>query len=455
MGDTTTTPNPIYTTTLKPITSRQTTTPQPSSMHRTKPSPLPALLPPGVTASTTRMTTSSSSSASVLPPFTVVSRRTTSSVSSSAGVNIKTPISHFSFNQGLSDQNHPAPHLRPSLLKFAAKARRNIQLDSLKSPTKQEDFKVPPINPPSTPLLPSTRDPPPNFEDVLRIPRSNPLSYERIRRHFRHLYRRSKRQADLLSSQSTNTKLSSISRRRRLRTGRNFDTTTVSSIIPVSLLSPNDTSSFSVNTNIGTGRSNARSVFRRPHIRGSSINVERLGTNHNSPSLNEQSNRKRGGFITSRGRFRSSDQDRRARLHAVGRDQNRQTHPTLRVISSPLKPSLTADVDPPRNFVPDDVPTTRKRISTADVIADANIRTLTSDAVHSDGNVPNTNLRTDNKPEINIQNETVTEAPVTEAPLVFPVTGFSCADKILGGLYADVEADCVMYHICTEDSEKK
>ena len=31
----------------------------------------------------------------------------------------------------------------------------------------------------------------------------------------------------------------------------------------------------------------------------------------------------------------------------------------------------------------------------------------------------------------------------------FPKTSFSCSDKTIGGLYADVEAGCVMYHICT------
>lgn len=48
--------------------------------------------------------------------------------------------------------------------------------------------------------------------------------------------------------------------------------------------------------------------------------------------------------------------------------------------------------------------------------------------------------------------EIVTEeipTTTTEAPIVYPETNFSCFGKILGGLYADVEAGCVMFHICS------
>lgn len=31
-----------------------------------------------------------------------------------------------------------------------------------------------------------------------------------------------------------------------------------------------------------------------------------------------------------------------------------------------------------------------------------------------------------------------------------PVTSFTCADKIKGGFYADVEADCTVFHICSQ-----
>lgn len=31
-----------------------------------------------------------------------------------------------------------------------------------------------------------------------------------------------------------------------------------------------------------------------------------------------------------------------------------------------------------------------------------------------------------------------------------PQTGFSCRDKILGGYYADSEAQCQMFHVCVK-----
>ncbi|XP_037780050.1 mucin-5AC-like isoform X2 [Penaeus monodon] len=41
----------------------------------------------------------------------------------------------------------------------------------------------------------------------------------------------------------------------------------------------------------------------------------------------------------------------------------------------------------------------------------------------------------------------------TQPPFVFPVTSFSCHDKIPGGLYADVETGCVVFHICSVEPD--
>ncbi|KAK8725689.1 hypothetical protein OTU49_010693 [Cherax quadricarinatus] len=38
-------------------------------------------------------------------------------------------------------------------------------------------------------------------------------------------------------------------------------------------------------------------------------------------------------------------------------------------------------------------------------------------------------------------------------PFVFPETSFSCKDKIIGGLYADVETGCVVFHICSVEPD--
>jgi hypothetical protein len=58
---------------------------------------------------------------------------------------------------------------------------------------------------------------------------------------------------------------------------------------------------------------------------------------------------------------------------------------------------------------------------------------------------------------------TTTAPPATElattevAPPVtdFPVTSFSCAGRIVGGLYADVEAHCNVFHICAQGKKNR
>ena len=59
-------------------------------------------------------------------PFKVSKTVSTTSVSASARVHIKTPLAQIKFDQGIGHYNPalPAPHLRPSLLKFAAQQAR-------------------------------------------------------------------------------------------------------------------------------------------------------------------------------------------------------------------------------------------------------------------------------------------------------------------------------------------
>lgn len=48
-------------------------------------------------------------------------------------------------------------------------------------------------------------------------------------------------------------------------------------------------------------------------------------------------------------------------------------------------------------------------------------------------------------------------APVVTPPPApqIPVTSFTCVDKIKGGFYADVEADCTVFHICSQGRHNK
>nr|XP_015913093.1 U-scoloptoxin(01)-Cw1a-like [Parasteatoda tepidariorum] len=39
----------------------------------------------------------------------------------------------------------------------------------------------------------------------------------------------------------------------------------------------------------------------------------------------------------------------------------------------------------------------------------------------------------------------------TYSELDFPKTRFTCKNKLNGGYYADIEADCQMYHVCSAD----
>ena len=43
--------------------------------------------------------------------------------------------------------------------------------------------------------------------------------------------------------------------------------------------------------------------------------------------------------------------------------------------------------------------------------------------------------------------------PPNFSPDAIPDTSFSCEDKITGGYYADLEADCQLFHVCVQVSE--
>ena len=43
--------------------------------------------------------------------------------------------------------------------------------------------------------------------------------------------------------------------------------------------------------------------------------------------------------------------------------------------------------------------------------------------------------------------------PPNLSPDNLPDTAFTCEDKVTGGYYADVEADCQLFHVCVQVSE--
>ena len=513
--------SPIATSTNTPsstpttTTTTSTTTPRPPASKFRFPTQSPqgpTLLPPGVTASTTRMTTSSSSvgfSLPAPPPFTVVSRRTTSStsVSASSRVHIQTPISQFSLNHGGGSQQHPAPHLRPSLLRLAAQGKKTLQLETLETPTQfhrnlpENSFQTPPISSPSSPLLPSTRQPPPNFEDVLRLPRSNPdrSSLERTLRHFRHLYKRNKRQTDTVRP-LTNRHFQS-SRRRQSQTTHNLDGTLTSfsdsnqrrnepNLNSVPLLDsqsnfdalPNLTSdhninvdsfapTFSRNLNIANTR---RKIINNPNNNDDIAGIVSSDTGTNRPL----------GRITSRGRFRfiRKEEQKKDRARQAATPSNPLTQ--LRRTQQRSRPSTTATTNPiatsssssrrrPQVSVSSSIlrPTPVKVVTPLlpSVVSRPDQQSQSIDPQterrqhqrfrirphHQHSRKPQTQqFSFQSEPvlrEDTIVHDTTTEAAVivTEPPIVYPETNFSCDGKVLGGLYADVEADCNMFHICS------
>ena len=53
---------------------------------------------------------------------------------------------------------------------------------------------------------------------------------------------------------------------------------------------------------------------------------------------------------------------------------------------------------------------------------------------------------------------TTTAPPATEmaaTEVAPPVTSFSCTGRIVGGLYADVEAHCTVFHICAQGKKNR
>ena len=474
-----TTSKPTPTTTPRTTTS-STTTQKPKVFRFPTLSPNhPTILPPGVTASTTRMTTSTSTVGRSPPqiPFTVVSRRTTSStsVSASSRVHIQTPISQFSLNQGSGSRKHPAPHLRPSLLRLAAQGKKALKLD-----TPADEFKTPPFPPPPS-SIPLTRQPPPNFEDVLRLPRSNTEQsrLERNLRHFKHLYKRTKRQTEsdvtIADSRRLNSRRRPVSSRgsRRLnsetsslrspsltRVGSDRRLDTNSDITT----NKNFNSDSSINTDLDSSvQSTLNPVSPAVSVRKSNVEITDSQVNTNDFDTNRLSTR-----VTSRGRFRFIRKEEERRQQALSplsvrhQTTRRRNRPALPISSSTTLRQRRPQIQTVRTRLRSERPKLKITSDDSDIpqTIEPNIAISVSSDAHPTVNEerqanPIKETFADQTPDLTADSVTTIEpeeaTTTTETPIVYPETNFTCADKIIGGLYADIEADCVMFHICSRE----
>ncbi|XP_047103321.1 uncharacterized protein LOC124722163 [Schistocerca piceifrons] len=66
---------------------------------------------------------------------------------------------------------------------------------------------------------------------------------------------------------------------------------------------------------------------------------------------------------------------------------------------------------------------------------------------------PSYDSRTSYESETSYEQATTVQQP--QPPTALPETSFSCADKVPGGYYADIEADCQLFHICSQGRHGK
>ncbi|KAG7164466.1 U-scoloptoxin(01)-Cw1a-like 6, partial [Homarus americanus] len=486
--------------TVPPATSEVTTpSPPPAAPSQPQPqptsSPPPPVIPPGVTASTTRMSTSTSSSvtsAYSFPPLPFTVSRTSTSVSASSHVRIQTPLAQISLQQGVDHSVLPAPHLRPSLLRLAAEAQNAAQAAKI-----LEDH-----NPTASPTV--TAQTPANFEDVPRLSvlhldttttsgagTSHNHGGSSLIRQKRQLTPRSQNNFSPFITQEDATPLTatastSSSQRQNIRdrTLTSTDNTrrTVSSRgrvrfrQPDSIVQPHrrnpvrggspsrvrQPSQVRVRQRVSSvqARQDDDSLFRvrqafvpavsAPRITPvPSVRVHELvsGSQQRHPVLERQSNpsvgsRQRDRVRVSRPRPTNLGQVTRHRpmvFQTFTQDSSTDSlahHNTfIQDTVSETPPSQLAD--PPVTPIP---PT----FLTAEFPPDSHISVFDGDQATA---------RTTDSTSTSTADFTITTTTTPSPPFVFPETSFSCLDKIPGGLYADVEAECAVFHICSVEPD--
>ncbi|XP_063607393.1 mucin-2-like isoform X2 [Penaeus indicus] len=435
--------------------------PQPQSLSQPQPqalptsSPLPPVIPPGVTASSTRMSTSTSSSVTAaysFPPLPFTVSRTSTSVSASSRVHIQTPLAQISLRQGVDASALPAPHLRPSLLRLAAQAQSTGQgqrfLEALE---------------PTSPS-PVTAQTPPDFEDIPRLTRfqtdasAPPTTFA----NFDDSPHRQKRQTTTQglafsssfpvqdetlptesvaapSPRSRDRTVTSSSQRVSSRGRVNFRQTN-----PPSETVTNRQTTRSGRRNLG--RASAVDTRQRvtPNTSPSSSN-RRVQTNNPSRPTNEVVSqvvestvaRQQEPPVTRaplaiRQRATPRPQNTRAGQRGVQQVVRRRPVP----VPSAAEPSQV-DLGAGTLGHPEDPTQVPPTVMTTALPSDSIIRI--SDTIDDPTAI----------------NDPVSAAPstTTQPPFVFPETSFSCHDKIPGGLYADVETGCVVFHICSVEPD--
>nr|XP_045602280.1 mucin-2-like isoform X1 [Procambarus clarkii] len=462
-------------------TSEATLPPGPHSQSQPLPtptsSPLPPVVPPGVTASTTRMSTSTSSSITAaysFPPLPFTITRTSTSVSASSRVRIQTPLAQISFNQGVDPSVLPAPHLRPSLLRLAAEAQNAAQAAKI-----LEDH-----NPTSSPAV--TVQTPANFEDVPRL-------------SVFHL--------DTSGAGATNNNGGSSHRRKRQLTHRDQhfspsltqeDGTLLTATAPTSFrLNNQDHIVTSTDSFRRTISSRGRIRFRQSDSQDQSLTVRQpVNPVRDGSSKNRQQSqaiaRQRGNTVQNRQKDSQLPVRRRIRpltslpriipvsniqIDELVSDKQhesqgleRQNEPSLRSrqhgrirVSKPIsRAQVTRRRPVSQTFTQDS--STHSSVQQGSFLHDSVSETPLQLADPTP--VPPTVLTAEFPPDSHIRVFDGDEATarthiistpdfITPSPFVFPETSFSCVDKILGGLYADVETGCVVFHICSVEPNSR
>ncbi|XP_066972023.1 LOW QUALITY PROTEIN: mucin-2-like [Macrobrachium rosenbergii] len=466
-----------------PSSTSSVAAPPPSLPSQSIPisSPPPPVIPPGVTASsastTSRMSTSTSSSVTAaysIPPLPFTVSRTSTSVSASSRVRIETPLVQISLNQGGIDL--PAPHLRPSLLRLAAQAQSSGQHFDALNPTSP------------SPVASRT---PADFEDIPRLSFSQSSSGTNFNDH------------SIISSRRKR-QTTSTGRGRTFRTNRVFSVTEMSDTVtqPLDELqntpvqrNNNQPVAFTEPSSRRTSRGRKRFESQTATEASSSLrdNPLRTVTVTRNSNVGNTIGRQRATPIRSRQNNRVRQQSRIPEQNIATQQSHRPALSRFRqlvdasitdqsslqvqsqqdspiVKSTPLHSSHVSFVEPKRPPQPlrnrpnQSIPRTRIKDSRQQAARDTFDETLSfnnepfdlkdpfsfSDPTPLPPVILTAELPPDSVHRVSEGATSATDFPTTtQTSFVFPETSFQCHDKVPGGLYADIETGCVVFHICS------
>ncbi|KAK7056582.1 hypothetical protein SK128_015614, partial [Halocaridina rubra] len=441
-------------------------------------SPPPPVIPPGVTASsassTSRMSTSTSSSVTAAysyPPLPFTVSRTSTSVSASSRVRIQTPLAQISLNQGFDPSVLPAPHLRPSLLRLAAQAQNSGQTFGDLNPT-----------PPSLVISRTPAD----FEDVPRLAHRSsanfnaPFGLHSI--HKRQITQRRLAQRNRAVSPAAVTlpesqPLNELSHQTAL-----IDNDPVVSLSNIGRTTSRGRKRFMAPPRQGSTVGRGSTTSLRLPVQSTFVESDRVQGANIRLSHNNGQNRDVTLSLIAHSRDSSSpiSQKHQESFLTVGQPeilvQSQQDNPMKIFSRLPIsqhadsvtigRPRITT-ASPPNTSTP--AKTNSHMIGELlagdlDTTVADNPSRFTETLFHpSDPHslndptpVPPTVLTADIPPD-SVHRVSADAAMIgpdlqtttTQPAFVFPVTSFSCNDKVSGGLYADTETGCAVFHICS------